>query len=1246
MKNIRNRAVICTTMAIVGLLFTCVNLPAAQERFNYVLPVAVATFNAEDGSIWEQVNEPGFGNANNFSVVAMAKYKGQLYAMTRNQVQGAEVWRTSESGGWEQVLFPEGETNGIYGNPRINNVWGKIIEFNGKLYFGFSSGLQGNFLGSTGCEIWRYDGTTWEPVISDKRDIDETGSITGIASCANNDGDRKAYITDTSQSWIPDEWAGGTLQITSGTGQYRKFYILGNTANTLTIQQNEVAGTGASPAAEEEYTRCDGRTYNNPYPSYSYTLGAVNIGDSYEIGMGWDESGFGEVWNKTITDMLIHDEKLYVSTGLNYEYGGQVWYSEDGDTWMVTEPANSFGNYHTDGVKYPNGLKPISSSITNLVTFNGILYAGGTGASGDKGSCSRMAKLTESGWELIVDSDVDANITGTNENGFGDGMGCDMDTGNFMPWSFAVFNNKLHAGINSLGGGRIMYTYSASAEDTDFTGGPTWKYSVGGDSAYPKGFDGYTWYANPDWGTVYKNIAMNLFTYRDTLYAGIVTQYVPEYDIVDLQGAGIWLSKDGTNWSKVTGNSFGDPDVVIFEAFANYGGALYVSGSKGASSTPSGLGGAKIFRRVDCVTVTPDDSLAADFQRYTVTGITTPLPEDPTPEGFLAASFLRSGDLDGDGIKEIVVTSTMGASLSYWNQDGAVAVFTWDGINLDSWTQTVIRADFAFANDVLIRDVDADGHVDIMVFDNFLAGAYTRQPAGIYLLKNLGGDITDPANWEKRVIYAKDPKEVGISRYERAKRRASYHQAYFLDLDGDGLEDFATTRLAMEVWQARDTAPTGPNDCANECYDKQYAWSEWFRKETDLVAYPSGFSGPYEIGDGAGFLFDMADIDGDGLLDFLGPQFFITQPGSLVIKGPGDPRGDSFMWFQNPGPEALADDRNTPWERYTIDNWYTSPNPLGKGFMAFPADVTNDGRTEIVFTTHNHQEDKWGYTAEDPLHDPAEPIIWPSGVYYLAIPDDPSSAENWAPVTIDAGNAFWIDRPGGAYSQGSPGHAAVGDVNGDGLADIVVAGDGAGVVYYYEADDFNGCLTFRRTVLYKDPACMSAEVKLYDIDGDGKLEILATVYDTSVAKDSSSGSVFIWKRTVEPECVGDEDCPDGYVCVDGICQKSTLVDLAEFKAMGLFNKVLLKWTTAAEIENAGFNILRADSEGGPYVQINAALIPAKGDPMRGHTYRYLDKDAELGKTYYYKLEDVDLNGTRTLHGPVSASTGFGLFNIR
>jgi len=80
--------------------------------------------------------------------------------------------------------------------------------------------------------------------------------------------------------------------------------------------------------------------------------------------------------------------------------------------------------------------------------------------------------------------------------------------------------------------------------------------------------------------------------------------------------------------------------------------------------------------------------------------------------------------------------------------------------------------------------------------------------------------------------------------------------------------------------------------------------------------------------------------------------------------------------------------------------------------------------------------------------------------------------------------------------------------------------------------------------------------------------------------------------------------------------------------------VLLEWTTESEVNLAGFNIYRSESPDGPYVKLNETLIPASPDPVTGGSYSYTDSGAEPGVTYYYKLEDVELDGTATLHGPI------------
>jgi len=101
-------------------------------------------------------------------------------------------------------------------------------------------------------------------------------------------------------------------------------------------------------------------------------------------------------------------------------------------------------------------------------------------------------------------------------------------------------------------------------------------------------------------------------------------------------------------------------------------------------------------------------------------------------------------------------------------------------------------------------------------------------------------------------------------------------------------------------------------------------------------------------------------------------------------------------------------------------------------------------------------------------------------------------------------------------------------------------------------------------------------------------------------------------------------------------QVPTLIELSTFTATPSGRAVILKWTTESEIDNAGFNLYRAESEKGEYAKINSSLIPADGTATSGATYHYIDNEVRNRKTYYYKLEDIDLNGTSTMHGPVSA----------
>lgn len=102
---------------------------------------------------------------------------------------------------------------------------------------------------------------------------------------------------------------------------------------------------------------------------------------------------------------------------------------------------------------------------------------------------------------------------------------------------------------------------------------------------------------------------------------------------------------------------------------------------------------------------------------------------------------------------------------------------------------------------------------------------------------------------------------------------------------------------------------------------------------------------------------------------------------------------------------------------------------------------------------------------------------------------------------------------------------------------------------------------------------------------------------------------------------------------------TTEVKLENFTAVSTANGVLLSWKTGGELRNLGFNVYRDNN--GQRTRVNPSLIAGSSLMMRradpkhsSKSYAWMDRASTPGASYW--IEDIDLNGTRTMHGPVTA----------
>ncbi len=192
----------------------------------------------------------------------------------------------------------------------------------------------------------------------------------------------------------------------------------------------------------------------------------------------------------------------------------------------------------------------------------------------------------------------------------------------------------------------------------------------------------------------------------------------------------------------------------------------------------------------------------------------------------------------------------------------------------------------------------------------------------------------------------------------------------------------------------------------------------------------------------------------------------------------------------------------------------------------------------------------------------------------------------------------------------------LGDLDGDLVTDNSF--DGAGNLVVLHKLRFDGTLAGLRNVEKRAPG-NRITIK------NGAGERIGDAYDMDGLLDDNV--------TTDPDTrnTGKDDIEFG--------SSPTAVELVELSATGYDGAVAVDWRTAAEIDNLGFHVYRSAFPDRDWIQVTGALVLGLGDSALGGTYRFVDRTVENGLRYYYRLEDVDVRGVRTFHGPVEAIPG-------
>lgn len=459
----------------------------------------------------EPVAEPGLdGQEDQVGVVATASFQGETWMLVRDDAHGASVWTWNGS----EASLQQAD----WGNPHLNAIFGSAVEFQGELFVGLSSGFPGAGHKSAGSEIWATDGEGWRPVMGPQVDED---SLYTVQDCSLlSDGSAELTFKESLDSSLLEN---AFLDTDDHADRMPLFFDIESWDNQrITVSQETNA------AIEAEEVPCD----------------EIFERGTLALRTGNDEAGFGLAWNKSITEMTVHNGRLYVATGLNYVYGPELWMSEDGHSFSQVIGSELWGTGE-DGL-------PLTTSITALLSWQDQLLVGTTGRTGYG---ARLLSLDPEGHPTwLVDNSVDTDEVGLDEAGFG--------TGALQVADLTIFQDRIWLSTLNLSGLEV-FTTSDPAEK--------WDTVVGANGTFAPGFG------------LEDQFAAKMWVVDEELWLGSYVYAVMSSDL-DEMSASAWRSRDGESWQMVSAHAFGVNAPTLSSVFLEDGNLFGAAGFGGLAN--------------------------------------------------------------------------------------------------------------------------------------------------------------------------------------------------------------------------------------------------------------------------------------------------------------------------------------------------------------------------------------------------------------------------------------------------------------------------------------------------------------------------------------------------------------------------------------------------------------------------------------------------------------------------------------